>query len=359
MFYEESLETSKLAEDPALLVESAEEAMPLDLIAGPSGYGVGLTYLEDLDLETLEDWYLTYILLLKREDLEAALERKDPGIMVYHAMTESALEMKRRNWPVCYLPGVVNLPTVPRWRKFNNLDMGTVDKMCSCMLGVHDQSQRLNVPCSDVSFILVEMGFGYNAVLGVEEGKIVDGLGGTTDGIGFLTSGKMDLELVQLAGQWEKSDVFTGGASTVSGKLSPDEMVAHRDEDEKCRLALKSMLDGIERGVASISVSISDPEEILISGRLTKIGEFREKVTQRLQKYAPVGKIGWLEGVERVKESAQGYAMAAEGLAGGNFSGLVDWMEIKNAEGTVLDYLHHPKGKRIRKELQEQIPFKS
>lgn len=359
VFFEEVLSSPELAKDPDLLIESIERAMPLDLITGPSGYGVELTYLEDLDLEILEDWYLTYILLLKREDLESALERGDPGIMVYSAMTQTALKMKRRNWPVVYIPGVINLPTVPEHRKLNNLDMGTVDKLCCCLLGVHDQSRRLEVTYSDVSFILIEIGHGYNATLGVEGGKVVDGLGGTMSRMGFFTSGGMDVELVQIGGKWEKSDVFTGGASAVSGQSSPEGMIRRRRDDNNSAVAWKAMIENVEKSVASMLVSVPRPEEILISGRLTRIDEVEEELTRRLDKFASIRKVGWLEGAEKVKEAAQGYAIAADGLAGGRFSELVEHMEIRNAKGTSLDHIHHPRGERAKKKMERKVPFRS
>ncbi len=356
VFYEYILSSSKLAKHPELVIEAIEEVMPVDLIAAPSGYGVEITYLRDLDSEILEDWYLTYILLLKRKDLEAALSGNEPGIMVYSAMVRIALEMKRRNWPVCYIPGVINLSTVPEWRKINKLDMGTVDKLCCCVLGIYDQSRQKNISCSDTSFISVEMGHGYNSILAVEEGKIVDGLGGTTNGIGFLTAGKMDLELVQLVGGWEKLDVFNGGAATISEKDSPEALIETKKDNE---LAWNGLMGGVEKGVSSMLTSISEPKEILISGRLTRISEVRKELDLRLKKFAPVRRLGFLEGAKKVKEAAQGYAMVAEGLAGGRFSGVVDCLSIGDAKGTALDHLYHPKGRSIEKELKTKVPFSS
>lgn len=330
--------------------------MPLNLIAGPSGYGVELTYLHELELEELEDWYLAYILLLEREDLEAALKRGELGIMVYSAMTQTALEMKRRGWPVCYLPGVIELPTVPEHRKVNRLDLGTVDKLCIAVLGVYDQARRLGLPFSEVSFILVEMGFGYNAVLGVEGGKVVDGIGGTTGGLGFLTAGAMDAELVQLGKSWEKADIFTGGGVSISGRSSPEELVDQADEASKT--AWEAMLEGVVKGVASVLVSVPNPREILLSGRLTRIERVKEELTRRLRRFAPARSIGGLPGARRVKESAQGYAVVADGLAGGRFKELVEWMEIPRARGTALDHLYHPKGKAAGERLRQKVPFK-
>lgn len=358
VYYEKILDTMDLARKPKLLIEASEKAMPLDLIAGPSGYGVELTYLQDLDIKILKDWYLTYILLLKEEDMKVALRRGDVGIMVYSAMTETAIDMKRRGWPVCYIPGVIQLPTVPAHRKINKLDIGTVDKMCIGVLGVHDQAKRLNIPFSKVSFILVEMGFGYNAILGVDGGKIVDGIGGTTGGVGFLTIGGMDAELVQLAKNWEKADIFTGGGISISGKLSLEELVEHADVDENCNMALESMIESIVKGVASMMVSVPQPREILLSGRLTRIKKVHDELTPRLAKFAPTTRIRGLEGAREVKESAQGYAIVADGLAGGKFAELVEWMDIRKAKGTALDYIYHPKGKSIKQKLEKKIPFR-
>ncbi len=358
VFYEDILDSESLAKDPDLLLDSIEKAKPLDLIVGPSGYGVELTYLRDLDFETLEDWYLTYILLLKREDLESALEENNPGIMVYSAMTESAEKMKKRDLPVCYIPGVINLPTVPEHRKINNLDMGTVDKLCSGILGIHEQSRKHDIPYSDVSFILVEMGAGYNATLAVDGGKIVDGVGGTMGGIGFLCAGELDLEMAQLGGDWEKSDVFTGGVAEITGEESHKSFIEKKDEREDYGVAWKAMMEGIEKSVYSISTSVSEPREILISGRLTESDEVREELSRRLDDIAPVSKMNLLKGAKETKEAAQGYGMVAEGLAGGKFSDLVECTKIREAKGTALDYLYHPKGRQSEKELREKVPFR-
>ncbi len=355
IFYEKILDSSKLAKDPTILVDSVEEVMPLDLIAGPSGYGVELTYLEDLDLEILEDWYLTYILLLKKEDMEAALKEGNPGIMVYSAMTESALEMKRKGLPVCYIPGVINMATVPEYRKMNNLDMGTVDKLCCSVLGVFDQSIRLDIPYSEVSFILIEMGAGYTAGIGVDEGKIVDGIGGTMGGMGFLTSGEIDLEMVQLGRNWDKTDIFTGGISTVVDEESLESFIEKRS---KYGPAWNRMMEDVEKMVKSLSVSVPDPNEILISGRLTGLENIRNELSDRLEKVAPPVKMKSLPNADSVKEAAQGYSMVAEGIAGGKFSEVVDHLGIRDAKGTALDYIYHPRGKKVEGKLKEKVPFR-
>ena len=53
--------------------------------------------------------------------------------------------------------------------------------------------------------------------------------------------------------------------------------------------------------------------------------------------------VGFLDGAATTKETAQGYAMVADGLAGGTFKELIAWMKINEAHGTAMDYISHPK----------------
>ena len=246
VYYEAVVDTAEAARRPEALIEAVEAAEPFDLIAGPSGYGIELTYLKDIPEEIVEDWYYEYILLTDKAHIEKALKNLDFGALVYYAMTKSTIEMKHRDWPVCFIPGVIQLPTVPKHRKVNKMDMGTADKMCVAVLGVHDQARRLDVPYSEVSFIHVEMGFGYNAVLGVDGGRIVDGIGGTTiSGPGFLTISSMDAELVQIVEKWEKADVFSGGCASIGGCSTPEELVKRMNLDENCRIAYDAMIEAL------------------------------------------------------------------------------------------------------------------
>ncbi len=358
VFFEEVLSSEKLAENPSLLVETIEEVEDLDLIVGPSGYGVEITHLEDIDLDILEDWFLTYILLLKKSDLKSAMEEGDPGIRVYSAMTKSALEMKKKGLPVCYIPGVINLPTVPKYRKLNNLDMGTVDKLSSAVLAVRNQSERFDIPYSETSFVLVELGGGYNAAVAVKDGKIVDGIGGTMQGVGFLSSGEIDMEMIQLGREWEKTDIFKGGIASMIQSTSIEEFLSNSEGDESYNQAWNRMIEDIEKMVASLTVSVPDPDKILLSGRLPRFEKVETVLKDRLSKFAPVEKSNSHMGTEKTKEAAQGYGIIAEGLAGGYFSDLIENMEINNAEGTSLDYIQHPTGKRAVEEIKNDIPFR-
>ncbi len=343
--YERSLDNAELVRRPELFREAVEEALPVDLIAGPSGYGVELTRIEEVPEERFEQWYYNYILLTTKEEVLKAIEQGLFGAVLYKNMTEACLWMRREGLPVVFIPSVVELPTVPEFRKVNKLDMGTADKMAVAVLGVHSQASRLGIPYGEVSFILAELGFGYNAVLGVEGGRIVDGIGGTTfPGIGFLTASSFDGELVQLVGRWERGDVFVGGAATITGEMDPERFAEGRGE--RFELAFEAMMEGIEKAVASMRVSVGGARELLVSGRLARIGRIREELERRL---GGIREVGGLEGARLTKETAQGYALVADGLAGGRFRELVDWMGIREARGTALDHLHHPKAREVWK----------
>jgi predicted butyrate kinase (DUF1464 family) len=357
VFFEKAINTEDVAKNPEVIVNSVEKVFPLDLIAGPSGYGVELIKIEEIPKEIFENWYYNYILLTTKEEIENAVKKKIFGGLVYYAMTQSALVMKENNWPVIYIPGVINLPTVPAYRKVNKMDMGTADKLCVGVLGVYDQSRKFEIPYEECSFILVELGFGYNAVLGIEKGRIVDGIGGTTfPGIGFLTASSLDFELVQMVGNWSKEDLFLGGVASIAGLMDEKEFLMKVREDEKCNIAWNAFLEGIEKSVSSMLISVKNPKEILFSGRLTKEKELRDELIERLSKYASlVRNVGFLEGAKTTKETAQGYGIVAEGLAKGKFSELIKWMKIEEAKGTALEHVYHPKFSEVKKKL---VPFR-
>lgn len=87
------------------------------------------------------------------------------------------------------VPGVIELDSVPEYRKFNLIDMGTADKVAASVfyMTLYD------------SFILVEMGSAFNAVVIVKDRKVVDGFGGTVLP-GPNSLGAIDGEVVQLFG---------------------------------------------------------------------------------------------------------------------------------------------------------------
>jgi predicted butyrate kinase (DUF1464 family) len=216
------------------------------------------------------------------------------------------------------------------------MDMGSADKVCCVALAVRDQAKLYDIDYKETSFILVEVGYGFNAVIGVEDGKIVDGLGGTSGGPGFLTLGSMDSELAIRLGRLPQVVVFSGGAKDASDKddLTPEEMAK---EHHKYSEAWNMLLESILKGIASIMVTVEKPREILLSGRLSRVPEIAEELVARLSQFGKVRKVGRQARV--AKEAAEGAYIIGEGLLGGNYKGIIDSLELKEARGTMFDYI--------------------
>ncbi len=340
---ERSIETEVVAKDPRSLVEAVLE-VNADVVAAPSGYGVPPTRLKEV--KDPHRFAVEVLLLSTDEDIEEGISRGDVGAYVYKALALAIEELWRMGIEAMFIPSVILLPTVPVWRKLNKIDMGTADKLAVAALGVYDQSRRLGIGFEEVSFVLVELGFGYNAVIAVENGKVIDGEGGASSGIGFLTSGPLDAEVVVAGRNWSRVDVFHGGVADICRANSLAEAVDKaRWGDERCRNAVKAYIEGVVKSVARILMSFeSRPREIMLSGRYSRDEAIRKLVADALARFnIPIRRIGLLEGARVSKEAAQGYAIIAEGLYGGYFNELVKHMEIDRACGTTLSWVYHPR----------------
>ncbi len=120
VFLDRSLPTSEALADPSVIVELLDGAGPLDLVAGPSGYGLPLTAVRNL---TESDFRLAYL----------AAEGEAGGIGGLRSLVRM---LGRSLTPVMLTPGVVHLASVPAQRKVNRVDMGTADKLCAAALAV-------------------------------------------------------------------------------------------------------------------------------------------------------------------------------------------------------------------------------
>jgi predicted butyrate kinase (DUF1464 family) len=336
VFLDTTLPSPEFAANPQALIDLLQSARPVDLIIAPSGYGLPLVPIEQFGdqerfLFTLVD------------------ERERGRIPVLGGMGKMIPLMKASQLPIVFMPGVIHLPTVPEHRKANNLDMGTADKLCCLALGIYDQARHYSIDCRETSFILAEVGGAYTAVMAVEGGKVVDGLGGTIGSPGYYSLGRMDGELAYLLGSFHKETLFTGGAAFMAGhpELSPEAFADLAERDDRAHMAWEALLEGVVKSVAAELVVVPGPREILISGRLCRTDKIRAELMRRLSALGPVRRV---EGLARVaKEAAQGAAIIADGLAGGPNAGLVETLEIRGATGTVLDHLHIQDAEALKK----------
>ena len=172
-----SVPVPDVARNPKVLLDTVRSVFPLDMIVGPSGYGLPVTPIRDITEREL-----------------TLMVPDDKSIPLYDGIRLVLRLMKAEDFPVWFTPGVIHLSTVPDYRKANKMDMGTADKVCCTALAIRDQAEIDDIDYRETSFILAEVGYAFNAVIGVDNGKIVDGLGGTSGGPGFITLGSMDSE---------------------------------------------------------------------------------------------------------------------------------------------------------------------
>jgi predicted butyrate kinase (DUF1464 family) len=328
VFLDRSLPTAEALARPSVLVgvlDEAHRAAPVDLVVGPSGYGLPLTAARDL---TEDDLRLAFLVV---EGEPGGLE----GLRtLWRALARSPV-------PVVVTPGVMHLASVPAHRKVNRVDMGTADKVCAAALAIHDQSARRGCSVEDVSFILIELGGAFTAAVAVLEGRIVDGVGGTSGPLGVRAAGALDGEVAFLAGSVTKRLLFGGGVATIAGEPAASLEMLAAQSSLRGRLAWEAYVESAVKAVATLAVSVPHACELILSGRLARVAGVRDELARRLARAIPDRPVHVLTGFAAVaKQAAQGAALLADGLAGGRSSGLVDALGIRQAHGTVLDHLH-------------------
>lgn len=322
-----TLPTKRVVAHPHLVLEVINSVDDVDLLMAPSGFGLPLTRVQEL---TEED--ITYTMIKK--------DRKKQVIGLREILTT----LRDLDIPGYVIPGVKHLPTVPVHRKINKIDMGTADKVCSAVVGIRDQSERLHVPVEDTHFIMVEIGLGFSAVLAVEFGQIVDGIGGTNV-MGFQACGGLDGELAYLIGEIHKHNVYHGGVASIAGSvdLSPKELVLMASKDSQTRVALAAFVESLAKAVFAIQASFQSRDnvrEILVSGRGARWGGILDAIQRKTESVAPCLEMRSYSQI--AKHAAQGSAFIANGLAGGKFAGLVENLKIRDSAGSVLDHVYIP-----------------
>lgn len=324
LFLDRSVPTADALTDPARFVRLLEDAGPLDLVAGPSGYGLPLTRARDAT----------------EGDLRLALlapPGETGGIGGLGALVRA---LARSRLPVVLTPGVLHLPTVPEHRKVNRVDMGTADKVCAVALAVVDQARRLGCPLSATSFVLLELGGVFTAGLAVAGGRIVDGAGGSAGALGFRAAGALDGEVAFLAGSVSKDMLFRGGVAAVAGweeGTEPVERLAHPATARE-RVASEAFIESTVKTAVALALSVPGTPEFVLSGRLARVEAVSATLRRRLE---PLAAVHVLEGFAAVaKQAAQGAALVADGLAGGTERELVELLAIREARGSVLDHLY-------------------
>jgi predicted butyrate kinase (DUF1464 family) len=320
LLFEESYRSADLALDPTPLVDALLAHGPLDLVLGPAGYGLPL-----VPGERIGERELGLMVLLRSDEAGA-----HTGIGGMRALTRALIGA---GLPLVFGPGAIHLPTVPDHRKWNRIDLGTADKVCSAGLCIADQAERLELAYEETSFIMLELGGAFSAGLAVDAGQIVDGLGGSCAPIGARSCGALDAEVAYLLGPGlTKETVFSGGALDPRRELDLSSPEALRG-DPGLRDGWLALEEGAVKAALALTASVSSPREILVAGRLADTPGLIEALADRLARVAPVS------GTSGARTAALGAAVLADGLAGGRYAPMVERLRLREARGSALDHL--------------------
>ncbi len=303
-----------LRADPAAPVHWLSERGPFALIAGPSGYGLPLKRAQDCTDQDLA------LMTLVRPDERG----HNQGVLGFSALLKA---FRASELPVVFLPGVIHLPSVPVHRKLNRIDIGTADKLCLAALALDRHAGERDPD----NLCVVELGSAFTACLVLSGGQIVDGLGGTSGPFGWRSGGAWDGETAYLLSPLTKQDLFSGGVLSVG---DPEQARARFRED-------------LVKAVAALR-AVTPFGQLLLSGRLLESEpELVQQLSGDLSRFGMVSRLESLPGAW-VKHAAQGAAVLADGLAGGSRTALVERLGLRNATGTVLDWLHYARGQQVR-----------
>lgn len=311
---QERLSPGTLQRDPEALVALLRDWGPLDLIAGPSGYGLPLVRAEALTERDLE------AMSLVRPDQRGI----DTGVLGFRSWVRT---LAASGLPVLFLPGGVHLPTIPTHRKLNTIDLGTADKVAVAALALEvdawergqDVKAGWNVDYSQSTFAVVELGSAFSAVLVVSQGRLVDAAAGTRGPIGVRSGGCWDGEVAYWRSPLTKDNLFRGGLIDL-GPEGPD-----------------AFRESLTKHVAGLR-AVTPFDRIYLSGASAERPEIAALARLALEPFGELIPLRSLPGAW-VKHAAQGAALLADGLAGGLHVELVASFELEKASGTVWDGL--------------------
>jgi len=329
VFLDTSVLTKSLMKEPDKFFEILDGVGTFDLMVAPSGFGLPLKNIRDLTEDDMFQIVLKY---------EGEAQKKIVGL------GEILRRIKEENYPGVIVPGVKHLTTVPVYKKVNKIDLGTADKVCTAIVGIRDQIERYNTTPENTNFIMIEIGYGFTAVLAIEKGQIIDGIGGSNI-MGLHACGGLDGELAYLIGRVKKKHFYEGGVASIAGynNLSLTEVIRLAKKDQQSRLAINAFIDSVKKAIFAISSAFSDKDQIrniLLAGRGIDLEIIKELLQDSLSEIAEVKEMKNYSQI--AKRSAQGAAFIANGLLGGQFEPIIENMKIKQSSGSVLDHIYIP-----------------
>ncbi len=330
VLFEKAIPRVEVTRDPGIVIGLVEEAAAryrVEAIAAPSGYGIAWDRRPSREV-------ICEATFVNKRDREKPLQ--------IHGLRRIMEWLAESGLPVYFTPGVVQLPTVPEYRKANKIDMGTADKLFTVAAALAAE-ERVGDPRQS-NIIVVEAGYAYNAVIAVEKGRVVDGIGGTSGLPGFLGMGSMDAELAYLLASMEpgfsRARLFEGGAHAIAGTRSLEEFADRlASGDPKALEAARLLEESVGKMVAAEHFILGRVDRVYVSGRLFRVPGMGERLRAAASRAAgaPVAEPLRL-GVE-TKEAATGAAILASGYAGGRYRWLVDLLGVRESRGSIFDHI--------------------
>lgn len=337
VFVDEAIPREEMVKNPHIVIKRLKEIdkkYRVEAIVASSGYGIPLKLAKDST-----DEEIALATFITENDVRRRLR-----IIGLRNLLKLLKEDPELNYKTYFTPGVIQLPTVPVYRKVNKIDMGTSDKVYTASLAIARYAELHGIEYSKVNLIAVEIGFAYTSALAIRNGEIVDAVAGTAGFPGYLGLGFIDGELAYaLANTIELSKelLFRGGAAYLSNidpfKTPVEEFVKLGSS------GYELLIESVIKDVLVLLYS-TKPSVIYLSGRFSRIPIFVEDVNKRFENifdmlsYKP--QLTTLESRGKVaKQAAEGAAIIANGLAGGKYRKLVDVLKLKESKGTIFDHV--------------------
>jgi predicted butyrate kinase (DUF1464 family) len=148
-------------------------------------------------------------------------------------------------------------------------------------------------------------------------------------------AGALDGELAYLLGPaLGKNTLYSGGALDPAGELVITDLESVWSSPEHTE-GWAALLEAAVKAVRALVVSVSEPREIVVSGRLARLPGLIATLASSLEPIAPV--VPLVPG--QASTAARGGALLADGLTGGRHTALAETLRLREASGSALDYL--------------------
>jgi predicted butyrate kinase (DUF1464 family) len=203
----------------------------------------------------------------------------------------------------------------------NTVDLGTADKVAVAALALWFDSHERGGP-ERSTFAVVEIGTTFTAVLVVQNGRIVDASAGSRGPVGIRSGGAWDGELAYWRGPLSKQDLFQGGLEDL-GPLGPD-----------------AFRESLTKHVAGVH-SITPFDRLFLSGEGLKRPGIAGLAGEALARFGELRPLPSLPGAW-VKHAAQGSALLADALAGGQFAPVAKALDLYSARGSIWESVNRP-----------------